>query len=198
MRTIDDIKKVIQKDYDRKVKRFMTMPLCQVVIVGDSMVDYFKPSVSVCLQGIAGDTSVGVKNRLDAIKQVSPSRVIIHVGTNDLVLTTLSLHETVQTLSEIQESLHPIETLFCTPIPVDESSMDLNNKLRTNEKLRQLRQLMMNAFDVSSIIDVYPLFYEDQGLPKSLHVGDGLHLNKKGYDIYEHTLYPYIKEYLDE
>ncbi|MGB0174963.1 MAG: SGNH/GDSL hydrolase family protein [Acholeplasmataceae bacterium] len=198
MRGIEDLKRLIQMDYERKVKRFMTMPECQVVIVGDSMVDYFKPKANVCLQGIAGDTSIGVKARIESIKHVKPKRVIIHVGTNDLVLTELSINETIEHLKDIQQNLSPIETFFCTPIPVDEHAMDANNHLRTNEKLSLMREIMIASISAEFIIDLYPLFYENRGLPETLHVGDGLHLNDKGYEIYEHAMYPFIKEYIDE
>lgn len=198
MKTIEDIKKLIQRDYERKVKRFLSMPPCKVLLVGDSMVDYYKPKINICKQGIAGDTSIGVKNRINAIINVKPKQVIIHVGTNDLVLTTLTIKETVDHLIHMREVLRPIPVFFCTPIPVDETAIDDNNKSRTNEKLHALRQHMILSFNQHEIIDLYPIFDQDHGLPKTLHTGDGLHLNEKGYEVYERSLYTYIKEYINE
>jgi lysophospholipase L1-like esterase len=191
MKSIEDIKALIKRDYERKVKRFLLMESCEYVIVGDSMIDYFKPTKPWCMQGIAGDTTVGVLNRLHAIKHVNPKRAIIHVGTNDLVLTDLTLEETLNHMKVIKHELDTIEVLFCTPMPVDESAMSENNRLRTNDKLMTLRNMMLEAFDKKHIIDIYPLFYQD-GLPTSLHVGDGLHLNKEGYQRFEHVLIPYM------
>lgn len=191
MKSIEDIKALIKMDYERKVNRFLLMEKCDILLVGDSMVAYFKPSKSWCMQGISGDTTIGLMKRIHAIKKVSPKRVIVHIGTNDLVLTDLTLEETLNNMKEIRHELEPIDVLFCTPIPVDEHAMSENNHLRTNESLRMLRNMMLDAFDQNHIIDMHPLFYQD-GLPETLHVGDGLHLNTKGYHMYEHALIPYM------
>lgn len=191
MKSIEAIKEVIKKDYERKVKRFLLMDSCDYLIVGDSMVDYFKPSNPWCMQGIAGDTTSGVLSRIHAIKHVNPKRVIVHVGTNDLVLTQLTLAQTIEVLKDIKKNLEPIEVLFCTPMPVDEHMMSENNYLRTNQKLKILRIMMLETFDKKAIIDMHAHF-DKEGLPETLHTGDGLHLNETGYKLYEDILMPYM------
>lgn len=191
MKSIEDIKALIQRDYNNKLKKFMVMEPCDYVLVGDSMVAYFKPSLPWCMQGIAGDTTIGLLNRIHAIKHVHPKRVIIHIGTNDLVLTNLTLDETVNNMKNMKKQLDQVEVLFCTPIPVDENMMSEHNRLRTNASLMVLRKMMIETFDKQNIIDMHPLF-DQEGLPKTLHIGDGLHLNKKGYHVYEQVLTPYM------
>ncbi|HDW0335773.1 TPA: hypothetical protein RKY49_004741, partial [Escherichia coli] len=67
-----------------------------IIMLGDSITETgrwsdFFPSVSIANYGIAGDTSQGIKNRLEPIINAKPKKVFIMIGTNDL-----TNHESVQ------------------------------------------------------------------------------------------------------
>ena len=42
-------------------------------------------------------------------------------------------------------------------------------------------------------VDIASPMLDDEGKPKALFVEDGLHLNEKGYRIWNETLRPYLK-----
>lgn len=192
MRHIKEIKALIQKDYINKTKKFAAMSPCQKVLVGDSMVAYFKTPSTWCNQGIAGDTTEGVLNRISLVNQLNPEIVVVHVGTNDLVLTELSLQDTLKNLKRITQQITANTCYICTPCPVDENAMDSNNVLRTNAKLKQLSAMIHDAFPNHMVIDLFSVFESNNQLPQKFHTGDGLHLNEVGYEIYYRILNSYM------
>lgn len=191
MDSVVEIKKIIKDDYDKKVLQWkQKIWTCDEVLVGDSMVAYFIPSKPMCLMGIAGDTSVGVLNRIDTIKHTKAHHILIHIGTNDIVLEDMEIEETIVKLEEIKNALSECKITFITPMPVIESKMSINNVKRTNQHLKKLTAGMLESFS-KNVVDMNLLFNRLDDLD-TYYKDDGLHLNKLGYELYETHLNTYL------
>jgi lysophospholipase L1-like esterase len=156
------------------------------------MVAYFLPSKPMCLMGIAGDTSLGVLNRIDTIKHAHASHILIHIGTNDIVLEDMEIEDTIDKLKEIKHALSESRVTFITPMPVIESNMSINNIKRTNHHLKALSTRILETFN-ENVMNMNEAFHDLNDL-ESYYKEDGLHLNKKGYTIYEEILKTYLKK----
>jgi lysophospholipase L1-like esterase len=193
MENVIDIKKIIKEDYEKKTHQWkQKVWSCDEVLVGDSMVAYFLPSKPMCLMGIAGDTSLGVLNRIDTIKHAHASHILIHIGTNDIVLEDMEIEETIVKLKEIKHALSESRVTFITPMPVIESNMSINNIKRTNHHLKALTSRILETFN-ENVMNMNEAFHDLNDL-ESYYKEDGLHLNKKGYTIYEEILKTYLKK----
>ena len=193
MESVVDIKKIIKEDYEKKTHQWkQKIWSCDEVLVGDSMVAYFLPSKPMCLMGIAGDTSLGVLNRIDTIKHAHASHILIHIGTNDIVLEDMEIEETIVKLKEIKHALSESRVTFITPMPVIESNMSINNIKRTNHHLKALTTRILETFN-ENVMNMNEAFHDLNDL-ESYYKEDGLHLNKKGYTIYEEILKTYLKK----
>jgi lysophospholipase L1-like esterase len=193
MESVVDIKKIIKEDYEKKTHQWkQKVWSCDEVLVGDSMVAYFLPSKPMCLMGIAGDTSLGVLNRIDTIKHAHASHILIHIGTNDIVLEDMEIEDTIDKLKEIKHALSESRVTFITPMPVIESNMSINNIKRTNHHLKALTSRILETFN-ENVMNMNEAFHDLNDL-ESYYKEDGLHLNKKGYTIYEEILKTYLKK----
>lgn len=191
MDSVTEIKKIIKDDYEKKVRQWkQKVWSCDEVLVGDSMVAYFLPSKPMCLMGIAGDTSLGVLNRIDTIKHAHASHILIHIGTNDIVLEDMEIEETIVKLKEIKHALSESRVTFMTPMPVIESNMSINNIKRTNKHLKALASRISNTFK-KDVIDLNHVFDNIHDLD-TYYKEDGLHLNQLGYNLYETYLHQYL------
>lgn len=183
--SLEAIWQLIQKDYLNKVAYFKKYAKkVDHLIVGDSMVAYYKPTLNIHKQGIAGDTTEGVLNRIDVIHLYAPKKVFLHIGTNDLVFTNDSDEDIVKRIQSIIDQLQACEVYFILPLPVDPKYFQIKNQPRTNNRLYQLKTLILEKIKHTTIIDMYESFLCKDVLCKHYH-SDGLHLNKKGYDLYE-------------
>jgi lysophospholipase L1-like esterase len=193
MESVVDIKKIIKEDYEKKTHQWkQKVWSCDEILVGDSMVAYFLPSKPMCLMGIAGDTSLGVLNRIDTIKHAHASHILIHIGTNDIVLEDMEIEDTIDKLKEIKHALSESRVTFITPMPVIESNMSINNIKRTNHHLKALTTRILETFN-ENVMNMNEAFHDLNDL-ESYYKEDGLHLNKKGYTIYEEILKTYLKK----
>jgi lysophospholipase L1-like esterase len=182
MTELDRIKRIIKHDYDRKVKNFISFPKsCDLLIVGDSIVHGIPSQYQLCQQGIPGDTTEGVLRRIDAIKAYQPKTVILHVGTNDAVLSDLSIEASVMMIQKIVDALLPIKVIVGTPMPVVESMLGPLEKARTNDYLYAFYDALKHTS--LQLIDFYTPFLKE-GQMDLEETSDGLHLNDKGYEKY--------------
>ncbi len=199
MNDLENLKKTIADDYARKVNTFRLLPITgKDILIGDSMIAFMLMRKygfdSWQNMGIAGDTTIGVMNRLDAVIRQKPKRVILSVGSNDLVLTD-DTHETITTrihhIIMILKS-HDIDTycLLITPICSGcENANQLYIGSRTNDDIFKLNQHIKELVHHAKIIDTYsPLINSQQELhPK--YSRDGIHLNDFGYQLFSKTIH---------
>jgi lysophospholipase L1-like esterase len=179
---------IIQKDYILKVKHFKLYPKkVDNLLVGDSLVAYYKPTIDIHKQGIAGDTTEGLLKRLDAIHLWEPKRVFIHIGTNDIVFTNDENEVIVNRILEIIKALKNYQVYVILPLPIDADYFEIKDQPRTNLRVFELKESIKKRIPFHQQIDMYDAFLCKDVLCKAYHK-DGLHLNPLGYDIYEQFL----------
>jgi len=202
--TKDQIKALIKIDYERKIKAFEQInQLNQTIILGDSMVAYLNLSKyhlndQVINQGIAGDTTEGVMNRLNLVQRLKPKSVILSIGSNDLVLLnhrpkTIANH-IIEIKNQLEEALKiKVYVFSMTPVLRNHaiSNMDYIDS-RTNHELEEINHLLKKTLKKEEFFNVYDDLLDENKELKISYTTDGIHLNQEGYQIYT----KYIKSIL--
>lgn len=186
------IQELIQKDYERKVKTFLSLPLeGKDIMIGDSMIAYLnfhRYQIDDWInQGIAGDTTNGVLKRLDAVTRLKPKRVIVSIGSNDLVLTQNTTDMTISNIKTILDTLKKTSDVYlCLITPVNPMMKHANQAYiagRTNEAINMLNQRLKEEW-IDHIIDVHTPLLDEHGLLLETLSKDGIHLNDAGYSVF--------------
>lgn len=191
------LKSIIKADYEQKIKQYelINNPV-STILLGDSLIGYFPDEFipKEFNQGIPGDTTIGVLNRLNLVARLNPKVIIIHIGSNDLVLTDLNESEIInnikQIIQKLTDKLPNSKIYFLSIFPINEN---ISNKsyleYRDNEKIVHLNQLLQKTL----LTDYYPidhLFKDKNNQLKEEFTTDGLHLSQLGYQ----TFYELIKD----
>ena len=173
-----------------------------IVFLGDSLTDYVKfdeilRNPSIKNRGIAGDTTLGVLNRLDEVISIKPAKLFILIGTNDIVYGRKA-DEIIQSIRQIISRVHSeskgtkiyIQSLF----PVNNIKFRTNRPIETiqavNAEIKKLADELHCIF-----IDLYPLLLnESENALDVRYTIDGLHLNGKGVLKWVEYLKPYVNE----
>ncbi|MGU3462973.1 GDSL-type esterase/lipase family protein [Bacillus sp. D48C] len=166
-----------------------------VVFLGDSLTDNNEwveafSDVKTFNRGIGGDTTVGVLDRIDQVISLKPSKVFLMIGINDFSVKTpkedvLQNYDTI--LNRLSAGTPDTKVFIQSILPImniQELSTISNKDINwTNEKLKKVASEKGYTF-----INLHPLFLDGKGeLKKDLNV-DGLHLNGKGYKVWENEI----------
>ena len=186
------IKAIIKADYERHIQRFnFDKQIGDVLLLGDSIIAYL-PFKAYQLthwinQGIPGDTTDGVIRRLDLAFSVKPKIVLIHIGSNDFVLTDNSedqIIHNIQLIISFFES-HDINTYLLSVTPILTNHIKTNTTYtdqRTNDKINHLNKRLKAI--TNNYIDVNGVLKDDQDQLNPSYTKDGVHLNDEGYQIF--------------
>jgi lysophospholipase L1-like esterase len=202
--SIENMKKIIKEDYDRKVKKFGEIhDTGKVIIIGDSMVAYLNLNQyglkDVINQGIAGDTTPGVIKRLDMVTRLKPSIVILNIGSNDIVLTELSYLETVDHIIKIKEDIESktyalVYVMNLTPVLRDHEITNATYvSHRTNKDILKINNELKKRLHKEDHINIFDKLIDSDGNLDTRYTTDGIHLNHLGYEIYTHLIHEIIK-----
>jgi lysophospholipase L1-like esterase len=138
--------------------------------------------------GIGGDTTAGVLERLPTYKSLQNSKaVVLAVGFNDLrqCKNYEMLNNYRNILSEVPE--RP-KVVVCSVLPIDENC----RHERYNDRITKLNgslEEMCLSIQNCKFLDLTDKLRDEQGnLSPEYHEGDGVHLNSKGYSIYNEAL----------
>lgn len=185
---------IMEADYKKQVDIFNQEETKknQIVFIGDSIINYWDTSkyftnTNIINRGIAGDTAVGVLNRLDQIIKIEPSIIIIHVGSNDIVRTTNTNDEIVQTLLKIRYKLEtnlPNTKIYIVSLPPVLRDHEITSTAyvqhRTNDIIEDINEkllLFTEPIDTSSYLK------DSDGNLKLNYTKDGIHLTHEGYKV---------------
>ncbi|MCP4745253.1 MAG: GDSL family lipase [Desulfobacteraceae bacterium] len=169
------------------------IPKNSTIFIGDSITQSLAVSAiktnSVNF-GIGSDTSLGVLERIKKYQSINTANIIVvAIGINDLKFREPD--EVLVNYIKIIKSI-PITTkiIFSSVLPVNENFLlnsNINNKNISylNLKLEGICSLYSNVYflNVSKLLTDKFL-----NLSNTYHVGDGVHLNKEGYDIWIRSL----------
>jgi lysophospholipase L1-like esterase len=142
--------------------------------------------------GIPGDTTEGLLLRLPRSLSAAPERVVLTIGTNDL-LQGIPLQTVKDHYSQILNELLEVERLFVCAVPpvIDEPrTREVNeNIIALNHWVRE--QLWKYGF---VYVDLYHATVGKNSALKPEYTTDGVHLSSAGYAVWEEVL----KEALEE
>jgi lysophospholipase L1-like esterase len=133
--------------------------------------------------GIGGDTTSGILKRLPLYQSIAMSkRVIFAVGHNDLYYE--SADESIANLKQIFESIPlNVEVFICSVFLIDENIVQRINNLAILELNNKIQYLTHNYSHIN-YIDTNQWAAPLGTLDADLHIGDGIHLNRRGNELW--------------
>jgi lysophospholipase L1-like esterase len=156
--------------------------------------DYF-PGYTIINRGFGGSSLDDViRYAKDIIYPYRPKQVIIYCGDNDLAsgkkMTGKKVYKKfVRLYDMIRKRLGNVDIVFVSikPSPSRESLMP--EMEQANDLIRNFIAERAHA----AFVDVYHLMLTPDGRPiDNLFVGDKLHMNEKGYKIWQQAILPYL------
>ncbi len=192
------LKAVLKADYERHINKFALLEAhdTELVLLGDSMVAYYPVKRlfrgrHVINQGIPGDTTEGVLNRLEHVVRLMPKQVVLHAGTNDFVLLeddAMAICERLITIKDALEKAIPkVRVLVVSALPIHPGKLKTALFVRDNAKLTGLNQWLESHLPPKQYVDLSKHVIREGALDPDLTT-DGLHLNDQGYAVYHRHL----------
>lgn len=175
------------------------------ILLGDSISLWFPhfllPADRVWLnQGISGETTAGLLNRLDLLDQTEPEIIFLMIGINDLLrdIRTETILANQREIIRYLRATHPNTRLVVQsilPHSAEQATWEGRDRLLDlpNEDIQAINQeLEAIALDEGAeFLDLYALFADSDGnLPMTLST-DGLHLSDEGYLVWRMALERY-------
>lgn len=193
--------------YYQRVSLFDTLPSdsSDIIFLGNSITNgcewcelFSDPHVKN--RGINGDTSRGVRDRLQSTLKGRPSKVFLMIGVNDIAngASPDSVINVMKQIIDRTASLSPSTRLYVQSIlPINDTynifwgHMDKSEQIKEyNAKLEQLCKERGVEF-----IDLYSHFCIPGTDKMNLsYTNDGLHLMVDGYLKWRDIILPYVKE----
>ena len=183
--------------YDKK-EEFEAEPDTEdeIIFLGNSITDGGKwkelfPSINAINQGISGDVTDGILERIDAVTQLQPKKVFLLIGTNDLARgkSVRQVSKNIQKIIvKIQEQSPKTILYLQSVLPVNPNIGKKFSGHKSNvEKIIQLNNdLHKVAFDTDiHYLNIHKPFSDKNGHLKAKLTYDGLHLSEKGYAFWK-------------
>jgi lysophospholipase L1-like esterase len=155
------------------------------VIIGDSLSLWFPPEFLSgdrfwLNQGISGDTTTGVLQRLSDIRDTNPDTIHVMVGINDLRRGATDT-EVVSNLREIMRQLryhHPNAQI------ITHSILPTRLAALPTDRIRRLNYMIANAAEQegTDFLNLHYAFNDEMGILRRDLTTDGIHLSLRGYE----------------
>ena len=170
-----------------------------LVITGSSsarkwtdMSDYF-PNKAIINTGFGGSQMHDLLYYLDdLVLQHLPAKVFIYEGDNDIGVgkgKAEIMETTLKVVARIQGHNKHTEIYFISPKPSIKRWHLREQYLAFNQSLNEYCEGMEKV----SFVDVWnPMINENGSLKEELFIEDGLHMNKKGYELWAKVLHEYV------
>jgi lysophospholipase L1-like esterase len=180
------------------------------ILAGDSLSLWFPPELlpedrNWLNQGISGEVSNGLLQRLDFFDRTQPDMILVMVGINDLI-RGLDDQEILTNYRQIISYLrrkHPqAEIVIQSILPhgAEGTTWEGKEKLLAipNSRIRKLNQELNNIATKKGAryLNLHPLFTDQQGNLRSNFTTDGLHLSPPGYLVWRTALQMYTNQQL--
>ncbi len=189
------LKTVIDADYKRHIKRFKQLETGKpIVFLGDSMIAYFPLKKlglvnEVYNQGIPGDTTTGVLNRLEYVIRLRPKKIVLNVGLNDYMFTNHDSVDVYNNILKIAKKLHDgiddlkLYIVNMTPINISRFPDQIFVKYRGLYDTDDLNDMLLECKQLT-VINLYEQLVDSHHELIFELTKDGIHLNDDGYKIY--------------
>lgn len=156
--------------------------------------DYF-PKQTIINRGFGGSTLADViRYANDVIIPYQPKQIVIYCGENDFASSDTV---TVEMVVDRFKELFSIIREHFKKIPVDYISMKPSpSRTHLMEKFDTANKQIQNYLEdqkKAAFIDVYHAMLNADGTPiKEIFIEDNLHMNAKGYAIWQKIIEPYL------
>jgi lysophospholipase L1-like esterase len=139
-------------------------------------------------RGISGDITFGVLDRLQDIVDGKPAKIFILIGINDVsrdIPDSVIVGNYKKIISTIRKGSKRTQIYFNTLLPVNSSFEKFKNHYGKDEHILYLNNQIrsMGAKNVT-IVDLYPVFLDQNNHLKAELTKDGLHLIPEGYKVW--------------
>lgn len=165
-----------------------------IVFVGNSLTEAFPVTelfgVNCKNRGIGGNMTSHILARIETIAAEHPKKIFIEAGINDFSFGG-SISSTYSNYIKI---LHIIDSISPRTLVYVQSTIPTCGPYGVyNDSVRSLNRMLSNYCSQSKtvFIDVYSEMLAGSKMDSTL-TEDGLHLNGKGYTIWQKTIEPYL------
>jgi len=187
------------KNYAANIETFKSKPISKkdYVFLGNSITAGGNWSALLGLphaknRGVSGDITFGVLDRLDEIIEGKPAKLFILIGINDVsrnIPNSLILKNYKEMISRVRKGSKKTQIYFNTLLPVNKSFAKFNNHYGKDQHILWLNQEIKKlAAKNVTIIDLYPVFSDENQLLRAELTKDGLHLLPDGYKVWAEFL----------
>ena len=185
----------------KKADSIKRPPKNAILFIGSSSFNFWKsvqqdfPGYRIINRGFGGSSLPDViRYQDDVIFPYKPKQVVIYCGENDLaaadtVSADLVASRFKQLFTSIRKKLPKASVVFVSIKPSPSRQHLMPKMVEANMKIKSfLQQQRKTAF-----IDVYHKMLNEDGTPnRELFVDDNLHMNAKGYTIWQQSIKPYL------
>ncbi|QLE59350.1 SGNH/GDSL hydrolase family protein [Nostoc sp. TCL26-01] len=172
------------------------------ILVGDSLslwfpVELLPEDKNWLNQAISGETSNGLRQRLNLFDNTQPEAIFLMIGINDLIrgVGDEVILDNQQQMMNYLRKTHPQAKIFVQsilPHGGEEATWEGREKLLAipNSRIRQLNQQIQNIATKEGVryLDLYSLFTNQKGNLRQEFTTDGLHLSPAGYLVWRTAL----------
>jgi len=157
--------------------------------------DYF-PSHRIINRGFGGSTLPDlIRYTDDIVFRYHPKQVVIYCGENDVASSDTISAETVTNrfivlFNKIRSRYRKIPVVYISMKPSPSRERFFPKMQAANSAIQQF----LSTKKRTAFVNVYPLMLNGEGQPmKEIFLDDMLHMNSKGYLIWQKALEPYLK-----
>lgn len=176
-------------------------PQHAILFVGSSSfrkwtdVQSYFPGYKIINRGFGGSSLPDViRYAKDIIFPYNPKEIVIYCGENDLAADSTLPAETVferfKTLYEIiRKKMPTVPVVFVSIKPSPSRREYWDKMIEANKMIKNYISTQIHA----SFVDVYSLMMNEQRQAKpEIFLSDSLHMNAKGYKIWQKAIKPYL------
>lgn len=176
------------------------MTLKPVIFLGDSLTEWgpweiLFPQSSILNYGKAGNKTSDILFRLKDLYSENPSSIFFMAGINDIgdnISIEIIGSNIRKIISKLIEKWNKVELFLLSVLPV---SIDVwENPAIKNEKIIELNKIIKqiaNDFNCR-FLNLHSAFTDEQGNLDMNYSNDGLHLNLKGYEVWNNEIKSYV------
>jgi lysophospholipase L1-like esterase len=166
----------------------------QILFAGDSLIAFFDWQVCFsdfdCVNlGVPGETVQGWRGLVEqaARRYNNPAYLVVMLGANNICQQDYSFLPSYEALLADFRKVYPaVEIIVCSLLPHELPWLHSSAVVRLNESLQVIAEDGKNIF-----LDICTDFLEQQ---PGCFEEDGVHLSKKGYEIWSNVLTLFFKD----
>ncbi|MCL6272756.1 GDSL-type esterase/lipase family protein [Muricauda sp. 2012CJ35-5] len=191
---VKEIQENIQKTWDNSKETIVFTGSSSIRMWNDLQERF--PETQILNTGFGGSQSSDLEHFLDElILDYNPSQVFIYEGDNDInsKKSPRAIIGTMEDILEVLQTKNPNMDIVLISAKPSISRWHLKRKYkRFNKRLSKLASRTTGV----RYADVWTTMLNKRKLKRDLFIEDGLHMNSKGYDLWQEALKEYVNNTL--